>query len=39
MEVLGDGKDVLVAAPAHIHHEQIVARELRRKFLHVGERV
>src|SRR5688572_18577527 len=38
-KMLGDGEDVLVAAPAHIHHEEIVARERRRQSLDESERM
>src|SRR6266576_3276689 len=29
-EMVGDGEDVLVAAAAHVHHQQVVARQGRR---------
>src|SRR5262245_33245177 len=38
-QVLGDGKDVLVSATAHVHHQQVVARERRCQLAHEGKRV
>src|SRR5438445_13644679 len=38
-EMVGDGEDVLVAAAAHVHHHQMVAREIRRDLGDMGEGV
>src|SRR4051794_41089644 len=38
-QVLCDGEDVLVAAAAHVHHHQVVARLPRCKLENLGERV
>ena len=34
-----DGEDVLVAAPAHIHADDVIGRQGRRDFHHMGQRV
>ena len=35
----GDGEDVLVAAAAHVHDQQVVLGQRRRQLDDVGERV
>jgi len=37
--VIGDREYVLVAAPAHVHHHQVVLGFLGREFGHLGKRV
>src|SRR5882724_4492711 len=36
-EMVGDGEDVLVAAAAHVHHDQVVGRQARRDLGDMGE--
>ncbi len=36
---LSHSEDILVAAPAHVHHQQVVFGQGRRKFHHMGKRV
>ena len=38
-EMVGDGEDVLVAAAAHVHDDQMVARQGRRDLGDVGQRM
>src|SRR6202023_4149425 len=38
-EVVGDGEDVLVAAAAHIHDHQMIARQLGRDLRDMGQRM
>jgi len=37
--MFGDGKDVLVAAPTHVHADDVIARQARRDLHHMGERM
>src|SRR5437868_4271498 len=36
-EMVGDGEDVLVAAAAHVHDDQVVARQGRRDLRDMGQ--
>ena len=35
----GHREDVLVAAPAHVHHDDMVGRQPRRDLHHMGQRM
>ena len=36
---LGDGKDILVATPTHVHADDVVFGQFRRDLHHMGQRV
>src|SRR6516162_5661998 len=38
-ELVGNGEDVLVAAAAHVHHDQMVARQCRRDLCDMSQRM